>query len=75
MDYSFQTACVQPPPPLRKKKTEKPGVSVGEGGRLVHRLQMDDPFSSSSVKKFNNKIPVSSVFNDTERTVQNDCLP
>ena len=36
---------------------------------------MDDLFSSSSVKTANNKISVSSVLNDTERTVQNDCLP
>ena len=35
---------------------------------------MDDPFSSSSMKTANNKIPVSSIFNDTERTVQNACL-
>ena len=27
------------------------------------------------MKTADNKIPVSSVFNDTRRTVQNDCLP
>ena len=53
------------PLPSEKKKTEKPGVSVGEGA-TVHRLQTDDPFSSSSVKTANNKIPVSSVFNGNE---------
>ena len=37
MDYPFQRACVQPPPPL--SKIEK-GVSVGEGA-TVHRLVLD----------------------------------
>ena len=75
MDYPFQIACVQPPPPLRKK-TEK-GVCGGGGDCTQARSQTDNAFSSSSVKTANNKIPVSgvSVFNDTERTVQNDCLP
>ena len=67
-DYPFQIACVQPPPPLRKKIGE--GVSVGkaEGGdctqaslRRIIRFQ-----SSSSVKTANNNTPVSSVFNDSE---------
>ena len=43
MDYPFQIACVQPPPPLRKKSEKGPGV-CGEGGdcaqaslrRIVH---------------------------------------
>ena len=38
MDYPFQKACVQPPPPLRKKIGE--GVSVGEGA-TVHRPVSD----------------------------------
>ena len=74
LDYPFQIACVQPPPPLRKKKKQKNkktkkngrGVSVGEGA-TVHRLVSDGwSVSSSSVKTANNKIPVSSVFNDSE---------
>ena len=64
-DYPFQMACVQPPPPLIKKIGE--GLSVGEGA-TVHRLVLDGwSISSSSVKTVNNKIPVSSAFNDSER--------
>ena len=63
-DYPFHVACVQPPPPLRKKIGE--GVSVEEAG-TVHRLVSDGwSISSSSEKRANNKIPVSSVFNDNE---------
>ena len=63
MDYPFQIACVQPPPPLRKNRRR--GV-CGEGA-TVHRLVSDGwSISSSSVKTANNKIPVSSVFNDSE---------
>ena len=41
-------------------------MSVGKGA-TVHRLVSDGLFvSSSSVKTANNKIPVSSVFNDSE---------
>ena len=51
------------------------GVSVGEGA-TVHKLVSDGKsISSSSVKTANNKILVSGVFNDRERTAQNDCLP
>ena len=41
------------------------GVSVGKGA-TVHRLVSDGSISTSSVKTANNKIPVSSVFNDSE---------
>ena len=62
-DYPFQIACVQPPPPLRKNRRR--GV-CGEDA-TVHRLVSDGwSISSSSVKTANNKIPVSSVFNDSE---------
>ena len=42
-------------------------MSVGKGA-TVHRLVSDgfESISSSSVKTANNKIPVSSVFNDSE---------
>ena len=41
-------------------------MSVGKGA-TVHRLVLDGQcISSSSVKTANNKIPVSSVFNDSE---------
>ena len=67
MDYPFQIACVQPPSPLRKNRRR--GV-CGGGGRLyrpVHGLVSDgQSISSSSVKTANNKMPVSSVFNDSE---------
>ena len=60
-------ACVQPPPPLRKNRGR--GV-CGGGGRLyrpVHGLVSDgQSISSSSVKTANNKVPVSSFFNDSE---------
>ena len=73
-DYPFQIACVQPPPPLRKNRRR--GV-CGEGA-TVHRLVSDGwSISSSSVKTANNKIPVSSVFNDSEglyRTTVCRCL-
>ena len=63
MDYP----CVQPPSPLRKNRRR--GV-CGGGGRLyrpVHGLVSDgQSISSSSVKTANNKMPVSSVFNDSE---------
>ena len=62
-DYPFQLACVQPSPPPRKNR--RMGV-CGEGA-TVHRLVSDGwSISSSSVKTANNKIPVSSVFNDSE---------
>ena len=62
-DYPFQIACVQPPPPPRKNRRR--GV-CGEGA-AVHRLVSDGwSISSSSEKRANNKIPVSSVFNDSE---------
>ena len=62
-DYPFQIACVQPPPPLRKNRRR--GV-CGEDA-TVHRLVSDGwSISRSSVKTANNKIPVSSVFNDSE---------
>ena len=60
--------------PLPSEKIGE-GVSVGEGA-TVHKLVSDGKsISSSRVKTANNKIPVSSVFNYRERTVQNDCLP
>ena len=52
----------------RPLPSEKIGeeVSVGKGA-TVHRLVSDgQSISSSSVKTANNKIPVSSVFNDSE---------
>ena len=50
-------------------------MSVGEGA-TVHKLVSDGKsISSSSVKTANNKILVSGVFNDRERTAQNDRLP
>ena len=55
MDYPFHIACVQQPPPLRKNRRR--GV-CGEGD--------EQSISSSSLKTANNKIPVSSVFNDSE---------
>ena len=55
MDYPFQIPCVQLPPPLRKK-SEK-GCLWGRGWLCI---------SSSSLKTANNKIPWSSVFNDSE---------
>ena len=59
MDYPFQKAWVQPPPPPRKKIGE--GVSVGEGA-IVHRPVSDGySISSCCLKTVNNKIPVSSV--------------
>ena len=62
-DYPFQIACVRPPPPLRKFRRR--GV-CGEDA-TVHRLVSDGwSISSSSVKTAKNKIPVSSVFNDSE---------
>ena len=62
-DYPFQIACVQPPPPLRKFLRR--GV-CGEDA-TAHRLVSDGwSISSSSVKTASNKIPVSSVFNDSE---------
>ena len=62
-DYPLQIAFVQPPPPHRKNRRR--GV-FGEDA-TVHRLVSDGwSISSSSVKTANNKIPVSSVFNDSE---------
>ena len=62
-DYRFQIACVKPRPPLRKFRRR--GV-CGEDV-TAHRLVSDRwSISSSSVKTANNKIPVSSVFNDSE---------
>ena len=60
--------------PLPSEKTEK-GCLWGRGRLYTGFSQTDDPFSSFSVKTANDQIPVSSVFNDAERTVQNDCLP
>ena len=51
--------------PLPSEKNRRRGV-CGEGA-TVHRLVSDGwSISSSSVKTANNKIPVSSVFNDSE---------
>ena len=51
--------------PLSSEKIRE-GLSVGEGATL-HRLVLDgQSIFSSSVKTANNKIPVSSVFNDSE---------
>ena len=62
-DYPFQIACVQPPPPLRKNRRR----SVCGEDATVHRLVSDGWSNSSySVKTANNKIPASSVFNDSE---------
>ena len=62
-DYPFQIACVQPPPPLRKNRRR----SVCGEDATVHRLVSDGwSISSYSVKTANKKIPVSSVFNDSE---------
>ena len=69
MDYPFQIACVLPPPSLRKNRRR---------GTTVHRLVSDgQSISNSSVKTANNKMPVSSVFNDSEglyRTTVCRCL-
>ena len=63
-------------PPFPQKKSEK-GCLWGRG-TTVHGLVSDGQFiSSSSVKTANNKIPVSSVFNDSEglyRTTICRCL-
>ena len=62
-DYPFQIACLQPPHPLRKNRRR--GV-CGEGA-TVHRLVSDgESISSSSVNTVNDKIPLSTVFNDSE---------
>ena len=62
--------------PLPSEKNRRRGV-CGEGA-TVHRLVSDGwSISSSSVKTANNKIPVSSVFNDSEglyRTTVCRCL-
>ena len=64
MDYPFQIACVQPPPPHRKNRRR--GV-CGGGGDCTHRLVSDrQSISSSRVKSAYNKMPVASVFNDSE---------
>ena len=69
MDYPFQIACVLPPPSLRKNRRR---------GTTVQRLVSDgQSISNSSVKTANNKMPVSSVFNDSEglyRTTVCRCL-
>ena len=80
MDYPSETSlCTvtpspQTPPPLRKDWRR--GV-CGEGV-TVHRLVSDGKsISSSSVKTANNKIPMSSAFNDSEglyRTTVCRCL-
>ena len=62
MDYPFQIACVRPPTPLRKNRRR--GVCREEGDRIEASLRRI--ISSSSVKTASNKIPVSSVFNDSE---------
>ena len=59
MNYPFQIACVQPPPPPRKNQRR---CVCGGGGNCA---QASLSFSSS-LKTANNKIPVSSVFNDSE---------
>ena len=73
-DYPFQIACVQPPPPLRKNRRR----SVCGEDATVHRLVSDGWSNSSySVKTANNKIPASSVFNDSEGlygTIVSRCL-
>ena len=62
-DYPFQIACVQPPLPSKKIGE---GVSVGKG-TTVHRLVSDgQSISTFSVKTAKTKIPVTSVFNDSE---------
>ena len=62
MDYPFQIACVRPPTALRKNRRR--GVCREEGDRIQASLRRI--ISSSSVKTASNKIPVSSVFNDSE---------
>ena len=70
MDYPFQIACVQPPSPLRKNRRR--GVYGGGGrlNRLCTRASLRRTIHfyncSSNVKTANNKMPVSSVFNDSE---------
>ena len=64
VDYPFKIACVQPPPPHRKNRRR--GV-CGGGGDCTHRLVSDrQSISSSRVKSAYNKMPVASVFNDSE---------
>ena len=66
-DYPFHEACVQPPPPLRKKSEKGCLWRRRGGGENVHRLVSDGLYiSSSSEKRADKKIPVSSVFNDSE---------
>ena len=64
MDYPFQRACVQPPPSLRKNRRK--GV-CGEGGDCTQASLRQIIHFSSSVKTTNNKISLSSVFNDSEK--------
>ena len=42
MDYPFQKACVQPPPPLRKKSDK--GCRWGRGRLWTGQSQTDNPF-------------------------------
>ena len=61
-DYRFQIACVKPPPLRKFRRRGVCGEDV-----TAHRLVSDRwSISSSSVKTANNKILVSSVFNDSE---------
>ena len=73
-DYPFQIACVQAPPPPRKNRRR----DVCGEGVTVHRPFSDGwSISSSSGKTANKKIPVSSVFHDSEglyRTTVCCCL-
>ena len=75
VDYPFQIACVQPSPPLRKKR--KKGCLWGRGICTQASLIQIIHFLALLWKWPTTKFPFqgSSVFNDTERTVQNDCQP
>ena len=62
-DCPFQMASVQPPPPLWKNRRS----GCQWGGRDCTQASLRRiSISSSSVKTANNKIPESSVFNDSE---------
>ena len=57
MDYPFQIACVQPPPPLRKK-SEK-GCLWGRGRLCTGQSQTDNPFLALVWKQLMTKFPCS----------------
>ena len=73
MDYPFQIACVQPPPPLRKKR--KRGVCEGGGDCTQTSLRRMIHFLALVWKRPTTKFPCPVFLMIQERTVQNDWLP